>query len=172
MATNIGTAGSDTIIGKSFAERLFGKGSNDVLKGMGGNDRVYGGSGNDKLYGGRGNDTLIGNSGDDTLHGGSGDDTLIGGAGNDILSGGSGTDRFIFDKGMGKDVITDFDVTKDVLQIPKGMNNISKPLDVLKHATQVGTDVIIKLGPVASIKLKNVTLADLKDKPWTHFDIV
>jgi Ca2+-binding RTX toxin-like protein len=154
MATNIGTSGDDTIIGKSFADQLFGRGGNDVLKGMRGGDKLVGGRGDDTLLGGRGNDILKGNTGDDKL------------------TGGFGADRFIFNKGMGKDVITDFDVDKDILQIPKGMNGILKPSDVLKNATQVGDDVIIKLGPVASIKLKNVTLAELKDQPGSHFDIV
>jgi Ca2+-binding RTX toxin-like protein len=154
VATNIGTAGNDKIIGKSFADLLFGRAGKDYLDGRGGNDKIDGGRGADKLFGGRGNDVLKG------------------GAGDDIMKGGSGADRFVFKKGSGKDVISDFDVNKDVLQIPKGLNNINTPKDVLKHATQVGADVVIKLSDTSSIKLKNVSLNDLKAQPSDHFDIV
>lgn len=155
MATNIGTIQSDTIIGKSFADLLFGKGDNDILKGKGGGD------------------TIRGNGGDDTLKGNSGKDILIGGGGDDRMTGGVGADRFVFGaKNSGKDVITDFDVTKDVLQIPKGLNNINIAKDVIKHAVQKGDDVVISLGGDNTIKLKNVSLDDLKDHPGQHFDIV
>ena len=152
MATKIGTVGNDTIIGTKFADTLFGLGGNDTLRGLGGNDALVGGKGNDKLFGGLGNDTLIGE------------------AGNDILNGGAGADRFVFTTGGGKDVVADFDVDQDILQIPKTAQ-IKNADDVIDHAKQVGNHVVIDLGGGTTIKLKNVDLDDLKDNPDSHFDV-
>ena len=144
MATNIGDNGDNVIHGKSFKDLLFGKG------------------GDDKLYG---------NGGNDELNGGKGDDKLAGGIGNDKLTGGAGHDTFVFGKHSGKDVVTDFDVKKDVLEIAKNLNGIKKPADVLKHASQHGDDVVINLGDGNKIVLKDVKLSDLKKNPGDHFDI-
>jgi Ca2+-binding RTX toxin-like protein len=130
-------------------------------------------SGNDKIIGKNFAEMLFGKAGNDRLIGKSGDDIITGGKGNDVMSGGGGADRFVFGrKATGKDVITDFDVTKDILQIPKGLNSINSAKDVLKHAVQKGSDVIIDLGHDNTIKLKNVDLDDLKSHPGDHFDIV
>lgn len=144
MATNIGTSGNDTIIGKSFADMLFGRAGDDILKGRGGDDIIKGGRGNDRI---------------------------VGGDGDDILTGGAGADRFVFGAHSGKDVITDFSAAKDLLLIPKGLNGINKPADVLKHAVQKGADVVIDLGGGNTIKLKGVDLDSLKDHPADHFNI-
>ena len=58
--------------------------------------------------GGGGHDYLTGGAGVDNLSGGAGNDTLEGGAGWDVLAGGSGADHFVFHRGDGPDVITDF----------------------------------------------------------------
>lgn len=129
-------------------------------------------SGNDKIIGKNFADLLFGKGGNDKLSGKGGDDIINGGKGNDRLKGGDGADRFVFGKKTGHDVVSDFDVNKDVLQIPKGTNSINSPKDVLKHAVQKGDDVIIKLGDNHSIKLKNVDIDDLKAHPGDHFDIV
>ncbi len=47
-------------------------------------------------------------TGSDTIYGNSLHNILTGGAGNDTLTGGAGNDIFVFHKGDGKDVITDF----------------------------------------------------------------
>jgi Ca2+-binding RTX toxin-like protein len=62
--------------------------------------------------------TLTGSGFADRLTGGAGDDTITGGAGNDKLAGGAGADTFAFAApGDGIDIITDFTVGQDVLQI-------------------------------------------------------
>lgn len=69
------------------------------------------GSGNgldNVITGNDGSNNLFGRAGNDTLSGGLGNDTLNGGIGNDVLTGGPGADRFVFTKGDGSDVITDF----------------------------------------------------------------
>jgi Ca2+-binding RTX toxin-like protein len=153
-------------------ETHFGTKKNDKLWGMGGDDKLFGGAGKDLLDGGKGNDKLFGGDGNDKLIGGSGNDKLYGNDGNDVLTGGKGSDTFIFSKkGSGKDVVTDFDVKKDMLQIAKGTNGIKKPADVLDHAKQVGDNVVINLGDGNKITLKDVKLKDLKKDPGDHFDI-
>jgi hypothetical protein len=82
------------------------------------------------------------------------------------------SDTFVFHQDSGKDVVTDFDVDRDVLEISKGLNGINTAKDVLKHASQHGHDVIINLGDGNKITLKGVDLDDLKKHPGDHFDIV
>lgn len=75
------------------------------------------GSGRDTIYGDRGNDTLSGGGEDDRMVGGAGCDWLDGGAGRDLVSGGAQADVFGFGAGGGSDVISDFQVGVDHLQI-------------------------------------------------------
>ena len=78
---------------------------------------------NIRIDGGYGNDTIIGTSANNTIIGGSGDDKIRGGLGADSLTGGSERDSFIFlsteEIGLGalKDTITDFQGTKDVVDL-------------------------------------------------------
>lgn len=125
----------------------------------------------DTIGGSKFKDQLFGQGGNDKLKGFAGADVLVGGKGNDVLTGGVGKDTFVFSKGDGKDVITDFDVKKDILEIAKGTNGIKKAADVLKHASQHGKDVVIDLGGGNKITLKDVKLGDLKKHPGDHFDI-
>ena len=125
----------------------------------------------DKLWGLGGNDTLLGLGDNDILKGGNGSDKLFGGQGNDKMTGGSGADTFVFSKHSGRDIITDFDIKKDMIQIAKGIHGIKKPADVIDHAKQHGDDVIIDLGGGNKIILKDVKLSDLKKSPEDHFDI-
>ncbi|WP_320442707.1 calcium-binding protein [Herbaspirillum sp. alder98] len=93
-----GGSGNDTLISLSGNDHLMGGAGNDVLDAGSGNDQLFAGSGNDRLYGGEGNDSLFGESGDDLI---------AGGTGNDKLKGGSGDDVYLFDRGDGRDTITD-----------------------------------------------------------------
>jgi len=69
------------------------------------------------INGEAGNDTLWGFNGDDTINGGEGDDTIFGGNGDDTLSGGSGSNIFQFTATSGSDVIIDFDIVNDSIQL-------------------------------------------------------
>lgn len=76
-----------------------------------------GGGAADVLNGGTGDDLLWGAAGNDTLHGGAGDDVLVGGLGADRLTGGAGADVFVLaDEGL-RDVITDFALGIDRIDI-------------------------------------------------------
>jgi len=124
-----GTEADEQLIGFETDDMLAGKGGQDILYGYAGNDVLDGGADNDSLYGGDGDDTLSGGSGDDVLYGeygnnqlrgddgndslyGSyGEDTLDGGAGNDRLEGSYGNDTYVFGRGYGQDVISEYDST-------------------------------------------------------------
>jgi Ca2+-binding RTX toxin-like protein len=109
--------GSDKLYGHGGADTLLGGAANDRLEGGSGRDSLLGGAGFDTLYGGTYADTLDGGTWDDRLFGGSGNDRILGGGGRDMIEGGTGNDRvtgglaaddFVFRKGHGRDVITDF----------------------------------------------------------------
>ncbi|MGF1755650.1 M10 family metallopeptidase C-terminal domain-containing protein, partial [Vibrio makurazakiensis] len=108
----------------------------DVIHGGEGNDVIFGQGGNDKLFGDEGHDQLFGGAGDDELSGGAGHDILIGGAGNDILTGGEGDDIFKWvDEPYAnhEDVITDFHVNEDHLDISELLPNENTMVDLLEH---------------------------------------
>ena len=119
----VGQFGDDFIQGASQDDLLYGGfNSNRSL-----NDGAltYEDDGFDILQGGRGDDLLNGGSGNDTLDGGGliYDDNLdvtdvIVSDGTDTLTGGSGNDTFVFNTPeTGIDVITDFTVSVDKIQI-------------------------------------------------------
>ncbi|MEM7060739.1 MAG: family 16 glycosylhydrolase [Pseudomonadota bacterium] len=126
-----GFEGADEMYGGRGYDRLFGEKGDDVLYGNEQRDDLFGGKGSDELHGGMGTDELFGNADDDMLFGGSGADKLVGGAGSDTLSGDNGddnlwggtfkgdnvTDRFIYNSGGGKDVIHDFTVGVDLVDL-------------------------------------------------------
>ena len=59
------------------------------------------------------NTTFNAGDGNDKIYAGDGDDTLIGGKGNDLLQGGNGKDTYVFEKGHGQDIITEFNTSQD-----------------------------------------------------------
>ena len=76
----------------------------------------FGNGRDNRLTGNGAANVLIGFSGNDTLVGGDGADQLAGGAGNDVLTGGDDADRFVFDRVLGFDHITDFVSGVDQIQ--------------------------------------------------------
>jgi len=70
-----------------------------------------------KISGFGGDDILWGYNTNDSIDGGTGSDTLNGGSGNDTLTGGTGTDTFQFTATAGSDVITDFSIAKDSIEL-------------------------------------------------------
>ena len=96
------------ITGNEQANEIIGTSEDDTIYGGEAGDIIFGGAGNDKLYGEKGNDKIYGGDGEDSLWGGKGSDTLTGGDGNDI---------FLYDKGDGNDVITDYSPDIDTVMI-------------------------------------------------------
>lgn len=106
-----GSAYDDDIVGDEHDQYLYGRGGDDMLDGLGGNDSLWGGDGDDEIRG---------RSGDDTLNGrANGGGATYG----DIMTGDAGFDVFAFDDddhsglGVGLDVITDFSIAEDVIDL-------------------------------------------------------
>ncbi len=115
IATNTGVygdaqgdtfSGIDKVIGSSFSDGLFADDSGMVLGG------------------GAGDDLLVGGAGLDVLNGGTGSDTLEGGLGLDVLTGGAGADYFVFNRGDGPDLVTDFQQGIDKIALGDGLHNV------------------------------------------------
>ncbi|MEO0467684.1 MAG: Calx-beta domain-containing protein, partial [Pseudomonadota bacterium] len=156
-----GGAGEDRISGQRNADTIDGGAGDDNLRGGGGNDSIDGGAGNDfikggtradVLNGGEGNDRIFANSfadilngdaGNDLLNAGGDNDTLNGGTGNDTLRGGGGEDTFIFETGMGADVVLDFQDDTDTLQIStaltSGLSNAAVVVDTFADVVNGNT---------------------------------
>jgi Ca2+-binding RTX toxin-like protein len=167
MTVKIGNRGNNELDGTNGHDRLLGRGGNDELDGRGDRDKLFGNSGHDELSGDSGNDRLYGNGGNDDLDGGSGEDKLWGGNGrdeldgdngNDVLVGGKSADRFIFDENAGRDLIKDFQVGVDRIQIDIDAINGFGKLTITDNAKGYA---IIELGSGDSITLKGVSKASL-----------
>ncbi|WP_165842962.1 Ig-like domain-containing protein [Phenylobacterium deserti] len=141
-----------TLVGTAAGERICGGNSGDVLSGMGGADTLMGNNGKDLLMGGGGRDLLLGGNGSDTLDGGAGDDTL---------TGGNSPDLFIFERDFGRDVITDFDVKNETIQMSPAM--FANFADLKAHAVQSGAHVVITYDAANILTLQNVKLSSLNE---------
>lgn len=122
------------LFGDASDNIITGRGADDFINGRNGDDTLSGAAGNDTIYGGEGGDILNGDAGSDFLFGDAGDDTLSGGAGDDTLCGGLGADVFVFQADGGSDIVTDFDVWVDTLDIrglTSGISSVSINLNGL-----------------------------------------
>ncbi|NBB53089.1 hypothetical protein GVN24_32935 [Rhizobium sp. CRIBSB] len=102
---------------------------------------------------------LQGNGLGNYLLGGAGNDLINGGGGNDVLFGEAGNDTFDFRVGTGGDVIGDFSLAGDRMNVSAfGFSSFS----VLQtRFSQVGNDGAIDLGGGDFIVLHGVTMANL-----------
>ncbi|MGI4778986.1 MAG: calcium-binding protein [Janthinobacterium lividum] len=88
---------------------------------------TYNGSANSEVLNGLSDQTnrINGLAGNDTITGGNLDDVLHGGEGNDTLGGSLGNDTYVFDKGDGVDVVSEYDTTvgnSDTLRLGEGLS--------------------------------------------------
>jgi len=98
----------------------------------------------------------FGNDQDNIISGASGRQTINGGKGDDVLIGGGGADTFIFERGTGSDLITDFG-SDDVVRL----DSFSSFSSLLAHAVQEDGDVRINTGNGESLVLANTSLSSL-----------
>ena len=109
------------------------------------------------------NDVLDGGAGDDFLNGAEGNDYLEGGTGNDVLTGGLDFDTFVFAGEFGHDIITDFDIEKDQIEIHSFDNTVTTENLLEKHAQEQEGNVVIELDDYRSIIVKDITLTELEE---------
>jgi len=158
-----GGLGDDTMYAGSGNDTVYsGKTGDDVVYGDAGDDLLFGGTGDDSVYGGRDEDTIYGGSGNDTINGDAGDDLLFGGSGDDVLTGGGGSDTFYFASG-GQDVITDFDISDDILDLSGAPAEFASVSDVVASATVQGNDILIDTGNGNSLLLEDISLSQVSD---------
>jgi hypothetical protein len=143
-----GGYGRDWLEGGGGRDLMHGEAGNDQLLGQIGDDTLCGDKGRDMVDGGKGHDIVCGDYGRDTLVGGSGNDTLEGGGSADQLWGGRGADVFVYGAGDGRDVIHDFKL---------GVDKIDLDGVELKRAFRLwNDDVRLELGGANSITIKNI----------------
>jgi Ca2+-binding RTX toxin-like protein len=167
----------DTGTGTGTGDKADGGEGDDVIYGNGLNATLLGGNGDDtislyfagKAFGGGDQDRLTGSDGNDLLDGGTGDDTLYGGKGDDTLTGGSGVDEFDIDISLtGKDKITDFNRSEDVLTIGRVLDGFGNDLSDLYDAgfsvKTSGSNLTIAWdGGASSVTLTNWTGGQVND---------
>ena len=190
-----GGPGDDYLHGGGGADGLDGGSGADWLEGGAGSDALEGGDGDDILIGDNfpafliyeepvpaalneqsmsddpGEIELISYlpfGGDDTLSGGAGSDRLDGGYGNDELSGGPGADVFVFAHDSGYDVITDFRIDEDSIDL-SAFDGVDTIDDL--NLQQQGDDLVIDLlaHGGGEITLQDVNQADLTDTHLIFF---
>ncbi|WP_281170400.1 calcium-binding protein, partial [Azonexus hydrophilus] len=159
------SAGSDFYVASATDSNLSAGEGDDFVVGNSGNNTLYGGGGNDTLIGGAGDDVLRGDAGNDILYGGEGNDTLYGGDGNDLHDGGAGNDThweslgddvYLFGRGDGQDVITQYYNSggTDVIRLKAGV----APEDVKLYRSSTvngGYDLILSIvGTTDSIRVQ------------------
>ncbi|MFL5128344.1 MAG: cadherin-like domain-containing protein [Microvirga sp.] len=158
-----GGDGEDVVFGGAGNDTVVGESGNDDINGETGNDVVFGGAGNDTVLGADGDDYLAGDAGDDNLAGGIGNDTLFAGSGSDYLQGDAGDDMFVFEASFGTSLIIDFEIGSaahhDVVQFKGGV--FANLADVLAHAVQDGTNLVITTNTGDTLTLANVLKANL-----------
>ncbi len=157
----LGGSGDDVVRGGAESDIVRGGSGNDIVNGGRGADFLRGGTGGDLLLGGHDNDHLWGGEGNDTLRGSFGDDVLVGGAGDDIMIGGEGADIFVYSAVAGDDVIYEFQVGRDAvdLRMLPGAIAFSELAIVDKED---GSGVCITHAALdGSIELRGIAAADL-----------
>lgn len=139
-------APSNLIKGTNRQDNLFGTNGDDIIQGFNAKDFLKGKNGNDILEGGSGNDTIIA---------GKGDDILGGGQGRDILKGGRGRDAFVYQQVKeGRDIITDFTVGEDVLDLSAIFadplyNSSSRPFETFVRLGQDGRNTRVNIRDIS-----------------------
>jgi VCBS repeat-containing protein len=140
MGTIKSDTGSTALVGTALDEAIYGNN---------GDDQMFGNGGSDHLFGENGEDTLNGGIGIDFLDGGNGKDVLIGGKGSDFLTGGLGNDVFVFNADSAStdvDVITDFNVGNDSLQLLNGLSITALNKVDFNHDGVFDTELVLSNG--------------------------
>jgi Ca2+-binding RTX toxin-like protein len=102
----------------------------------------------------------LGNTGTQHLVVGStANDILVGTSASEVFVGHGGNDSFVFSGNFGKDAITDFQASRDTIQLDHSA--FADFASVLSHATQVGSDIVIAQDAHDAVTLHNTALSQL-----------
>ena len=162
-----GGAGNDTFVVSQQVDWVFeqpGEGTDTVIADSPNGYYLYANVENLTLVGttpfGVGNELanlLLGNAIGNTLLAGAGNDTLDGGAGLDILWGQDGGDTFRISKGTGTDIVADFQLGTDKLDVSAyGFTTLAQ---LKARMTQVGADIALNLDGGDQVILIGVSAA-------------
>jgi len=176
VASNVAVVGETLIVGGvvsntemvEIAVLVFPDGNTtgsteaDILKGGSGADSISGDMGDDSINGGSGADILNGDEGDDNIKGGSGDDIITGGLGDDEIRLGAGEDIFIFETGHGEDLIKDFIVGADKIDLADfGLGGFGDIHSITANGSGDAVIEPIATGGMHAITLQGIAPADL-----------
>lgn len=122
---------------------------------------TYGlGDGDDIVKAGGGGDTILGGGGNDVLLGQGGDDVIAGGAGTDKMSGSIGSDTFVFAPGDGLDIVFDFVIGTDKIDLSAyGFTNFAADVQSLLSAS--GSKTLLEFAGEDLVLLNGVSAAAL-----------
>ncbi|MEM8654683.1 MAG: calcium-binding protein [Pseudomonadota bacterium] len=173
-----GEAGRDTVYAGLGDDTIEGGNGDDVFHGEDGNDVINARLGNDSVYAGRFDDTVYAGEGDDLVFGGLGRDEIWLGAGNDryvdtnqgdqfgrdTITGGAGADTFVFGTLISEDVITDFEVGVDRLELAAALVGGRTAQEAASAGTVTAGGVLLDFGAGQSLFLEGVmTTSGLED---------
>ena len=104
-------------------------------------------------------DAIFGLGGNDRIFGNSGADTISGGLGNDRVTGQQGVDTFVHGVGDGRDKITDFNVTEDLLDLTA--HGFASFAAVQAEMSDESGDALINLTGSDSVILQGIASATI-----------
>ena len=116
------------------------------------------------LVGNSGPKDATGNALPNIIVGNGGVNVITGGLGNDILSGGAGADTFVFQRGDGSDIITDFRAGTgggDVVRLDD--HGFSTFAEVQSAMTQVGDDTHLALSSFETLVFRNTQVSSFAE---------
>ena len=105
--------------------------------------------------------TLYAPAGNILLQAGTGNDVLIAGR-NDTLAGGTGADTFVFNRQFGKDTVTDFNVSQDILALDHRLFVNATVSQVLSQTHDSKAGAVIVVDAHDTITLTGVSVAHLQ----------
>lgn len=160
--TVFGGFGNDTIEGGNGDDVFHGDDGADVIHARLGHDSVYGGLAADMIYAGEGDDLVYGGTGTDRVWLGAGDDRFVDSDqgdqfGRDTITGGAGADTFVFGAAPSQDVITDFELGVDRLELAAALVSGRSAAQVEADAVVTSGGVLLSFDGAQSILLEGLT---------------
>lgn len=124
------------------------------------------------LVGNSGPKDATGNALPNIIVGNGGANVIDGGLGNDILTGGAGVDTFIFERGDGSDIITDFQAGSsggDIVRLDD--HGFSTFAEVQAAMTQVGDDTHLALSSFETLVFRDTQVTSFVENDFLLPDI-